>query len=170
MKALYHVRHGLSEMNKLGIVSSTTDTPLAPEGRAQAKKAGVLARDLGLDIIVSSPLRRAHDTAKIIAKYAGVPPEKVLVNPLLKERSYGVLEGTEYALLKKRNVDACEGVEPWSEVKKRAQKALDWIRDLDEDNVLVVTHGSFGRALRSLVKPDVKFHVRLDNAEIEKWL
>lgn len=170
MKRLYHVRHGLSVMNKSGKVSSFTDTPLAPEGIEQAKQAGILARDYNINVIVSSPLIRAHDTAKIIAKHAGVPEDKILVNPLLTERSYGALEGTEYSELRKKRVDTYEGVEPWSEVKKRAEAALEWIKGLEEDNVLVVTHGSFGRALRTLVKPDVEFHVKLGNAEVEKWL
>src|SRR5690606_2527197 len=71
MKKLYFIRHGLSVMNRQGVFSGSIDTPLTDEGRKQAKRAGKLARDFGIDYIVSSPLARALETAQIIAGEIG---------------------------------------------------------------------------------------------------
>jgi uncharacterized phosphatase len=170
MKHFYHVRHGLSEMNKLGKVSSSTDTKLTEEGRAQAKKAGISAKDFGIDLVVSSPLSRAYDTATIIADEIGIDKNKVLTSDLLKERPYGDLEGTEYSLLKTLNIEDYAGVESWDDLSARAKKAVEWIKSLEAESVLVVSHGSIGRALRQVIKPDVDVRLKLDNAKIEKWL
>ena len=54
-------------MNKQGVWSGTTDTPLTDEGRDQAKAAGRELQGKAIDCIVASPITRAHDTATIIA-------------------------------------------------------------------------------------------------------
>ena len=66
MKKLYFIRHGLSEGNVQEIWSGSTDTPLHTEGRAQAKAAGQKAKKLKIDLVVSSPMSRAKETAEII--------------------------------------------------------------------------------------------------------
>src|SRR5580765_3395811 len=91
MKHLYFVRHGLSENNKLSIFSGQTESPLADEGREQARQAGQQAKDLHIDHIISSPLSRAHETAQIIAREIGYPEDKIEVSSLLVERHFGVL-------------------------------------------------------------------------------
>jgi broad specificity phosphatase PhoE len=92
MKKLYFIRHGLSEMNKSGHFAGTIDTPLAEEGRAQAKMAGIKARELRIDLIVTSPLIRASETAEIIARQIGYPKDKIVLSRLLIERHWGDLE------------------------------------------------------------------------------
>lgn len=97
MKKLYFVRHGLSEMNVQGLMAGTTDTPLTDLGRKQAKKAGQSAKDLNINLIVSSPLSRALKTAQIIAQEIGYPKNKIILNQLLIERDHGSLEGKTWS-------------------------------------------------------------------------
>jgi len=177
MKQLYFVRHGISEMNKLKLWSGHTDTPLAPEGHDQAKKAGQQAHEQGLhfDIIISSPLQRAHDTAKHIAMHTGYPNEGIVLKDFLKERNFGTLEGTSILrtvsakyLINEAAIDVYKGVEPFTSLQKRADEAYAYLQTLTHDRILVVAHGAFGRALYRAVHglPSTKRVSRYKNAKI----
>jgi uncharacterized phosphatase len=170
MKKLYFVRHGLTEMNVRGVWSGTTETALTSEGRQQAKQTGQAAKGLGIDLIVTSPLSRAVETATIIAKEIGYPPDKIQTNELFIERHFGELEGTAWH--PDINIDSAKNVEPIDSILRRARLALDWLESLDEDVIMVVSHGSFGRALRHHILEDFPFthpH-RLKNAELHEWI
>jgi uncharacterized phosphatase len=170
MKRLYFVRHGLSEMNKMGLFAGSTDTPLTAEGRQQAKLAGQKAKDYGINYIVCSPLSRAHDTARIIAKEIGYPEEDIHLNSLLVERHFGELEGKSWA--PDLNVDGFSDIETVDNLLERARRALDFLESLEQDTVLVVSHGAFGRALRHHAIVDFPFstYIQIPNAEIFQLL
>lgn len=177
MKKLYFIRHGLSEANKLGVFGGSTDSKLTPEGRKQAKIAAQKAKDLGIDYIVCSPLSRAHETAKIIAKEIGYPINKIHINSLFTERSFGALEGTPWS--PDLNLDGMSDIETVDSLLKRAKLALEFLHTLDAQNILVVSHGTFGRAMRSLLFPEKIFYNKtyggsntdkFPNAEINIWI
>lgn len=170
MKKLYFIRHALSELNKSGHVAGSTDTPLTDEGREQAKKAAHLAKGLGLDMIVSSPLSRALETAQIIAREIGYPEDNIFTNALLVERDFGSLEGKPWS--PDLNLDGFADIETNDTVLERAHLAIKWMKTLDCNNILVVSHGTFGRALRSILKEEytMDHHGGLNNAEISQWL
>lgn len=157
MKHLYFVRHGLSEMNKLGIFSGRTETPLAKEGQEQARQAGEQAKSLRIDHIISSPMSRAHETAQIIARTIGYPEDRIELNSLLVERHFGVLEGTAYDPLIDLDSDGIVDAELFDELKDRMRLAYEHIASLPYDNILVVSHGSSGRMLRHIASPDIPF-------------
>lgn len=157
-------------MNVRGAWSGTTETPLTSEGRQQAKQTGQAAKDLGIDLIVASPLSRAVETATIIAKQIGYPPNKIQTNELLIERHFGELEGTPWR--PDINIDSAKNVESIDSILDRARSALDWLESIDKDVIMVVSHGSFGRALRHHIVEDFPFthpH-RLKNAELHEWI
>lgn len=166
MKKIYFIRHGLSLSNVQGLISGRTNPPLTDEGREQARLAGLEAKKLSIDGIVSSPLIRAKETAEIIAKEINHPLDKIYYSPLFLERSFGVLENETYS--PDINIEEVEGVESLEEILKRASKAIDWINSLSENNVLIVSHGSFGRALRHQLMEDYPFYhpTRFKNADI----
>jgi len=157
-------------MNVSGQVAGITDTPLTDEGRMQAKKAGQLAKGLSIDTIVSSPLSRTLETAQIIAKEISYPSDKIFINRLLVERDFGSLEGLPWSI--ERNFDSFADVETTAAVVQRANLALAWMKSLDSTNILVVSHGTFGRALRSILiaKYTMDYPDGLSNAEIHNWL
>ncbi|HSH18162.1 MAG TPA: histidine phosphatase family protein [Candidatus Saccharimonadales bacterium] len=170
MKQLYFCRHGLSEFGVEGRWAGSSDSPLAPEGRTQAKKAARQAQVLHIDHIVSSPLSRALDTARIIAEEIGYPAEKIEVNDLTVERDFGELEGGPFN--PHANVSKAAGVEPLDVLLRRARVTLKHLNSLDADVVLVVSHGSFGRALRHAINPKIPFSKvkRFENAEIVRLI
>jgi uncharacterized phosphatase len=164
MKQLYFVRHGLSELNVAGLYAGHTETPLTDEGRAQAKEAGREAKSLHIDLIVSSPLSRAHETAKIIAKEIGYPVDKIVTNHLFIERFYGELEGKSYD--PDLDLDGIADMENDDALIERAREALVWLKLQRADNILVASHGSFGRAFRYLHLPEIDFATKIANAEL----
>ena len=61
------IRHGQTDWNRDDRLQGSSDIPLNETGREQAHEAAGLLRDGGWEVIVSSPLMRARDTAQIIA-------------------------------------------------------------------------------------------------------
>jgi probable phosphoglycerate mutase len=180
VKQLYFIRHGLSEFNKSHRWAGTSDTPLAPEGHDQAKSAGLKAKKEGLafDIVISSPLQRAHDTAKHVAHHVDYPQDKIVVSDAVIERNYGALEGKRSLkdgvkyYIDESSIDHVENIETLEQLQARADQFLEYLHTLDHDTVLVVSHGAFGRALwRSVHKKPITYRdKRFQNAKMEKFI
>ncbi len=179
MKKLFFIRHGLSEGNKANIWSGGgVNSPLAEEGRAQAKETAKMAKKLDIDLIVSSPMERARETAEIIAEGIKYPKEKILISDLLVERNFGDLEGLPHkddddSL----DLDSVPNVETMKMILDRADKAIGYLEGLDADHILIVSHGSFGRALRHHLVEEMPFVNRkstpenvLPNGEVIQWI
>ena len=91
MTRFFLVRHGETEWNRIHRIQGSSDIPLNDTGRAQALNVGGVLSRHRFDLIVSSPLSRAMETATIIARRMGMPlplPVQSLV-----ERHYGEAEG-----------------------------------------------------------------------------
>jgi probable phosphoglycerate mutase len=174
MKHLYFCRHGETHANASGHWSGTFETPLTETGKQQARLAGKHAKDLGIDYIICSPLGRAKETAAIIAKEIGFPLEQIELNSLFIERHFGQMEGQPWEI--DADVDGFIDVETQDSVLQRAQLALGHIETLSAENILIVSHGTFGRAFRSLTHPHLPFEsqgnetTRFKNAEIVKLI
>jgi broad specificity phosphatase PhoE len=88
--SLLLIRHAESSWNAAGRWQGHGDPPLSDRGRAQAN---ALARELAcetIDVLVSSDLRRAAETAAIVGQARGLQPE---LNPRLRELDLGDWEG-----------------------------------------------------------------------------
>lgn len=169
MKKMYFVRHGLTEMNVAQLASGTTETPLTTEGKKQARLTGRHAKNLHIDYIVCSPLGRAVETAKIIAKEIGYPAKKIHYNSLFIEQHFGAYEGQPWD--PDLDLDGIVDAEKTDQLLARAQMAHEFLHTLDAHNILVVSHGRFGRALRHHIA-DHPFtdYSKINNAEIVQWI
>ncbi|MHB1865396.1 MAG: histidine phosphatase family protein [Candidatus Saccharimonadales bacterium] len=158
MKKLFYVRHGETDHNLLNIMSGQVEAAITENGRQQATQTGkaIKANLPHIDLIVCSPLKRTYETAKVIAKEIGYPESKIITNDLFVERTFGVLEGTSSEDFFKdheyRDLDKVEGAETIEDLDKRAAKAFKFVSNLPQDNILIVGHGSFGRAIRRVTK------------------
>lgn len=94
-RTFYFLRHGETESNRLKMIAGSLDVELNESGRAQARAAIEQVRPLGVTHITSSALRRARDTAAVIASALHLPHA---VLPGLGERGWGDLEGKPQAL------------------------------------------------------------------------
>ncbi len=87
------VRHGETEWNRLGICQGWADEPLNEAGKAQAKEVADRLRSEPVAAVVSSPLKRAHQTALEIARHHRL---SVLTHEGLREINHGRLEGVPF--------------------------------------------------------------------------
>ena len=89
------VRHGQSEWNLKNLFTGWRDVDLTEKGRAEARAAGSRIERLGLrfDIVFTSVLKRAGNTAEILLEELGQPKIETIRNLALNERDYGELSG-----------------------------------------------------------------------------
>lgn len=176
MKKLLYVRHGQTYLNEAKLISGQTETDLTKKGKLQAKDAAQLLKEFAsIDLIICSPLTRAKDTASIIATELGYPTEKIEVNTLFIERTFGIVEGTSrhefLATHAYKDFDNVEGAETIQHLQQRAAQALAYLKTRKEDTILVVGHGAFGRAIRRVVDDiphthEYHAHLPIGNADI----
>lgn len=164
MDRLFFVRHGESEANVQRVFAGQMDTPLTEKGRTQAKAAGVAAREQHFDLIVSSPLTRAYETAKIIAREVGYPVENIVVNDIFKEHYIGGLAGKSWDTYNEFDPRITD-MESLGELKARVAKGLELLKSLSGDTILLVGHGSFARLLQDAIDP-AHDHPEPPNAEV----
>ena len=87
---LYVIRHGETAWNKVRRLQGQTDIPLAEEGIRLAKETGIGMKDIPIDLVISSPLQRALQTADCITEGRNIP---ILTDERIQEISFGDWEG-----------------------------------------------------------------------------
>jgi broad specificity phosphatase PhoE len=150
MQQLYVVRHGESELNALHIFAGQIDTPLTGTGREQARAAGRQATEIPIDRIISSPLKRALETAQLIANGIDYPADNIIANMLFVERSLGSLEGKSWEDVEEDHIQGVD-IESWDALLERAREGLEFLQALTDDVVLLASHGTFIRALQTVL-------------------
>ena len=138
---VYLVRHGETPLNAAGVIQRP-DTPLSERGVIQAERVARRLAPVGVERILTSDHARAHSTAKAIAATTGAPVE---IEPLLRERHFGVHRGSAYDSL---DVDifardyAPPGGESAMEFEARVGDAWAAVRDAAARGpIAVVSHG-----------------------------
>lgn len=86
---IYLVRHGQSIGNINKVFCGHTDLDLSIDGLKQAKAVAEKLKNVNADVIFSSPLKRAYNTALEISKQTGLQIKKDI---LLKEINFGIFE------------------------------------------------------------------------------
>jgi probable phosphoglycerate mutase len=144
---LYLVRHGETEWSRDGRHTSTTDLPLTERGIRQAE---VLAADLdpsAFGLVLSSPRRRATETARL----AGFPAPTI--DEDLVEWTYGDYEGLTSPQIRETRpdwdlwTDGCPGGESPAEVLDRLHRLISRVRDSGVERAIAFAHGHSLRVL-----------------------
>jgi broad specificity phosphatase PhoE len=158
MTTLILVRHGETDWNRDGRWQGGSDTSLNELGREQAR---ALAERLDgeIDVIYSSDLARARETAEIVAAKLG---REVRVDPRLRERGFGSWEGLTMPEIEQRFTDAyrrwsagegagADDAEPFETFSARVNDFLaDVLRLHPGEEVLVISHGGSIRVIHAL--------------------
>lgn len=146
------LRHGQTDWNIDFRLQGVTDIPLNETGIAQARDAAAVIDPVDWDLILTSPLSRARDTAQIVAEVNGLG--EALVETLLLERSFGEAEGLGHEEWKAKYADTnmVPGGESLSDLEARANQLLDKLAsDHAGKRVLAVSHGALIRKLLRIV-------------------
>ena len=150
------VRHGESEWNVLGKWQGRADIALTEAGREQARAAADYVRTAALPVtrVLASTLRRAHETAEIIAERLGLAA--VVTDERLVETDVGPWEGLRADEIEAgwprylRDRKTPPGFEPPDQVFARATQA---IRDAAQagEHTLIVSHSGVIRTIRRIM-------------------
>jgi 2,3-bisphosphoglycerate-dependent phosphoglycerate mutase len=162
MPELILLRHGQSQWNLENRFTGWVDVPLSPRGEAEARAAGEKLRGRRIDVLFTSVLVRATETARLALEVAGVAQVPTERDAALNERMYGDLQGMNKAEAATRF--GAEQVRLWrrsydvrppggESLADTAARVLPyWERRILPElragkNVLVVAHGNSLRAL-----------------------
>lgn len=165
MPNLILLRHGQSQWNLENRFTGWEDVELSETGREEARIAGEKMRDLTIDRVYTSALRRAVDTARIALEAARKSDLPLIMDAALNERHYGELQGLNKAQtaqqygdqqvhIWRRSFDVRPPGEKGESLAMTFQRVMPYyeqhiVADLHAGrNVLVVAHGN---SLRSLL-------------------
>ena len=146
------MRHGETAWNRERRVMGDLDIALTDEGRAQCEAAAVLLEGFGVNRIITSPLRRAAESAALVAARLGIAIE---TDQRLVEFRFGSWQGLTYEEVGRDPGYHAFAADPVSTrtpggetaacVQKRGLEALSSLRA--GDTALFVTHGDIIRTL-----------------------
>ncbi|SHK40388.1 histidine phosphatase family protein [Thermocrinis minervae] len=178
MKRIYLVRHAQSEYNEKGIFQGRLDSDLTPLGFVQARLCAQYLMDKGIQIVYTSPQRRAYKTALTIADVLNL---EVIVDERIKEMSFGVLEGRHFWTMVEENREMflnwlsnpvkypLPTQEDMGEFERRVSSFLEDIKEVPYENLVVVAHGGTLHALVCLALNlglENNWNIHMDNTGI----
>ena len=147
---LYVTRHGATLKNELGLIQGQTECDLSNKGVEDAKKLATTVKNIDIDVVISSPLKRAYETARIITE--GRLP--INTDDRLIERDWGLCEGA--------HIEEVDTVKCWNFFLNTDDNGIEKVQDLlarvsefflfiivkyKDKNVLVVAHSAVLRAI-----------------------
>ncbi|MFB5629047.1 MAG: histidine phosphatase family protein [Nitrosarchaeum sp.] len=180
MGSIIFLRHGQAKNNIERILTGRTPgIPLTEKGIEQAEKAAKFLEHMNVSAIYSSPIERAKHTAEIVGKHNSLD---VTIDDRLIELDMGKFTGVPYddiftshgnVFMKFYNGEleiAHNGVETFSEVKKRVLGIVDHVVEKHPDeNVVLVTHMDPIKAMLSTIvdlTPTNLFELIIANASL----
>ncbi|MCH2173617.1 histidine phosphatase family protein [Myxococcota bacterium] len=164
------IRHGESTWNELGLWQGHEDVPLSTRGRSQVNTLATEIADERVDVLISSDLRRAMETARILGRALGLDP---MAEPALRELDLGEWSGLDRSQIAARWPDLLQvfdggdpearpaGGETRSELAVRVRGAVSKIVE-EHSGLRVALVAHFG-VIEALL-PDVW----LENAELRR--
>lgn len=173
MRKIVLFRHGETDLNRQHLVQGGSNPPLNDSGIEQAKRLGLKLKQLGMSHIISSDLKRAEQTAVIVAEMNGCP---VVTYNELREQNYGQIEQQPISQVRQRYANICSimddidhpltntvcfpGAESRLDVFARASGRLNAIISTTADNCIgVSTHSGVILSLMSVIF-NQKAHLR----------
>ena len=185
MTRLLLCRHGEPDRSVRGRICGSLDVGLSPRGRRQADRLAAALGSSRLEVVYTSPLRRALDTARPVGAEHGLAPVPLAE---LREIDFGTLEGLTHdeaaathpevyrGWMKEPARVRFPGGESYADVHARAVGALAGILGRhDGGTVAVVAHGGVIRAVLAFclqMRPEAAFRLdqRYAGVNVVEWL
>jgi broad specificity phosphatase PhoE len=157
------IRHGQTVYNLEKRYAGSIDIPLNEKGIEDAKNAGIILKDYGLDIVITSKLKRAIQTGELLIAGRNIP---FIQNKLCNERNYGRMQGLTYTEVEeikprikyfKLNNDFHSldppGGETFPALRRRAKLFSQFIfQNYTGSNILVVSSSAFMQQLHGIFR------------------
>lgn len=162
MGKLLIVRHGNTALNTKGVERGWQNPPLDDKGKSQAEGLANKLKGTKVDVLVSSDLERAVETAQILGKALGI--DRLLKDWNLRTWNGGTaLTGMDKDKADKIMLDyshtpnkQLDGGESFSEFSKRAKGAIDQlVKKYPTDTILIVTHDKVTRLVAGDMSKEV---------------
>lgn len=159
---VFFVRHSESVANSKGILNGLIDYDLSQNGILQSENLREIFKNEKFDVIYSSPLIRAHETAKIV-----FPQAQIRISEYLIERNFNSYEGVAVSEI---NMELLEKVsESQLSVIRRITKFINVLykeyESRPEVKIIVFTHNSIIRHFDRLLSKLNATELNLRNAE-----
>ena len=154
---IYIIRHGQTAMNRQQVLQGRSDYPLNEDGIRQAQHVAATLSGLFFDHVFTSPLKRAVQTAQIIA-----PDVEPVIDDRLIEMDYGPYEGADLKALPPEVLTffsdfvhnpAPAGMESLASVVERAGCFLEDVKNL-HGNILISTHAIAMKGILEYLTPE----------------
>lgn len=163
---LYLIRHGETDWNTVKRLQGATDIPLNENGEKLARITGEGMRDIPLDLIFTSPLKRAYRTAELIRGERKIP---IVEETRIREICFGDYEGLvsrsegysipdpdfKFFFTKTecyRTPPNGESIDALLERTGDFLEDLKGRKDLQDKTILISSHGAAVRALLSNIE------------------
>lgn len=155
-KDIYLLRHAQSEYNEKGIFQGRLDSDLTPLGFVQARLAAQEFLHKNIEVIYSSPQKRAYKTALTVADVLGL---EVVVDERIRELSFGEYEGKHFWTLLEEEGELFRAwlsnplknplptQEDFAGFRHRVESFLWDALEKEHKNLLIVAHGGTLHAL-----------------------
>ncbi|PIC79000.1 histidine phosphatase family protein [Sporosarcina sp. P18a] len=168
MTIIGFVRHGVTAWNIEGRAQGSSNIPLDEEGIETAKKLALRLASEEWDVIFTSPMTRARQTADLLARQSGV---EVVEDDRLRERSGGLIEGTtESERQQKWGPQWRELDLQFETAESVVARGLEFVNEQIEKNrhqrLIVVSHGSFIKRIIVALMEDETYTVKIDNTSL----
>ncbi|OGF32018.1 hypothetical protein A2300_02625, partial [Candidatus Falkowbacteria bacterium RIFOXYB2_FULL_35_7] len=144
------IKHAETEWNRAGIYQGWLDSPLTSVGKIQAMELAKLLKNK-VDIIISSDLGRAIETAKILSMSSGI--SMGYESSCFRERNFGFLEGKCKLEIMKTTpewfrdgklIDDADvpDIESFETFRLRLLDGLEYLKEIRNKKIAIVTHGA----------------------------
>lgn len=161
---IYLVRHGETEWNKRGLIQGITNNPLNDRGRNQAYELKHRLSHIEADLVVSSSLSRAIETANI-----ALDIEPDIIDDSFIERNFGGFEGVTIDEFRKNEKPAKDAeYERDEQIVARVMSGLNnYVANQDIDNMVIFCHSHVLKAVMVELEPmNYTFKTLINNCAV----
>lgn len=151
---LYIMRHGKTVWNEKGITQGQSNNRLSKAGKEITLQVAKKYEDVNFDIVYCSPLMRTIQTANIMNK---THKAKIIKDSRLIEIDQGIFTGRskdslseEEIELKFSRAESCL-MESYESLYKRVEEFLNFLKNKNYENVLVITHNCNASFLENII-------------------
>lgn len=174
MTTICIVRHGQTDRNKAKIIQGRGNFDLNETGFEQAKQTALYFKEQNehFDVIISSPLNRAVDTAKTIKEVLNIESE-IIINPNFIEREFGEADGCniEPVIYDRIIRDDVKGMEKSYEIQARLINAVKEVaKEYEGQRVLITSHSHAIKGLLTGIDKTRSFLDQLNNCAINYFI